>query len=582
MLDYDEPVKDYESYFKEQHERVVSDYFEQLLKQSGVDEQLNIKTIEELRVLETNTSKETKVRFWWKFARVSSIVIASISFLLLFAGAIYLLITLAGSLLFLFLKVNKEVKSHHEKVNSLTSERDAKAAEAWKQLAPLNILYDWELAQQLFQKTFPDVNLDSFLSHSRLDDLYNTYGLSNTFNDGRSVLFAQSGSLKENPFTIARFLQHWIGTKTYTGSIVIYWTEQVRNAQGQWVSVQRTQTLTASVTKPFPEYNTRTILIYGHEAAPNLSFSRTPSNLSGIEESMINNWKKGHAIKKIEKKARTQLKKGTGDLTVMSNREFEALFNATDRDHEIEFRLLFTPLAQQEMVNLMNDTTVGYGDNFSFSKYGSINLVEPGHLSQLKFDSDPRLFHTNDVKQARNFFNAYHTNYFKAMYFALAPLFTIPLYRDKRSVPLPKSASKPAGTSFWEHEAIANHMGQEHFKHPASVTQNLLKTQAGSDDGGNVTVKVTAHGYEGFPMTDYIPVYGGDGNWHQVPVHWVDYQPVSAESSIAVSIVQDPNKDEKETEKTKKGWEAFLGKHGLTPENAFVRGTLAGILLSRK
>ncbi|NBQ98614.1 MAG: hypothetical protein EBU12_10455, partial [Microbacteriaceae bacterium] len=91
---------------------------QQLLKQSGVDEQLNIKTIEELRVLETNTSKETKVRFWWKFARVSSIVIASISFLLLFAGAIYLLITLAGSLLFLFLKVNKEVKSHHEKVNS--------------------------------------------------------------------------------------------------------------------------------------------------------------------------------------------------------------------------------------------------------------------------------------------------------------------------------------------------------------------------------------------------------------------------------------------------------------------------------
>ena len=31
----------------------------------------------------------------------------------------------------------------------------------------------------------------------------------------------------------------------------------------------------------------------------------------------------------------------------MANNEFDALFNGDDRDNEVEFRLLFTPLAQK-------------------------------------------------------------------------------------------------------------------------------------------------------------------------------------------------------------------------------------------
>ena len=47
---------------------------------------------------------------------------------------------------------------------------------------------------------------------------------------------------------------------------------------------EEAQTLTASVTKPRPEYFTETWLVYGNEAAPRLSFSRSPCPASSYDE----------------------------------------------------------------------------------------------------------------------------------------------------------------------------------------------------------------------------------------------------------------------------------------------------------
>ena len=42
MPDYDRPVQEFGAYFRDQNERLVTDYFENLVKQSGVDEHINI------------------------------------------------------------------------------------------------------------------------------------------------------------------------------------------------------------------------------------------------------------------------------------------------------------------------------------------------------------------------------------------------------------------------------------------------------------------------------------------------------------------------------------------------------------
>ena len=58
---------------------------------------------------------------------------------------------------------------------------------------------------------------------------------------------------------------------------------------------------------------------------------------------------------------------------MMANRAFEVLFHAVDRDHPIQFRLLFTPLAQEQTVKLLRDREIGYGDDFAFRKSRMMN-----------------------------------------------------------------------------------------------------------------------------------------------------------------------------------------------------------------
>ena len=580
MPEFDEPIEDYASFFKDEHARNVTEHFEDLVRSSGVDEQLNIETMTELRSLQQNVSSSSSSRGWWKAGRITSIIAAvGLVALAITMQSFYFLafIPAIALVVLVFQKINPEISHLNEKVAEFEKLRDAKSDEAWVQMEPLNSLYSWDTAAKLFMKTFPLMTLDGYFSSDRLADLTKNYDLSPAFNEGRSVFVTQSGAFKDNPFVIARYKEHWMGSKTYVGSIVIQWVESVRDAQGNWVNITKTQTLTASVVKPFPEYQVRSTIIYGHEIAPNLSFSRTPSNLSGLEDGFMNNRRKESAIKKVEKKARKDIKTGSGELTVMSNKEFEALFNATDRDHEVEFRLLFTPLAQQEMVKLLNDKSVGFGDDFTFSKQGMVNFVEPGHLASVEIDGNPHRFKSQELAAARAFFNDFHNSYFKSMYFGFAPLWTIPMYREKRTMSL--RSEKSTDSSFWEHEGIANAMGQEKFRHPESVTENILKTSA-SGSGATKNVTVTAHGYEGIPRTDIIPMLGGDGHMHPVPVHWVEYLPVSQSTSMVVGAVSNNVHDnDSDDEELDKGWQRAMSQNGITPEDVVFRGVLAAALL---
>ena len=166
--------------------------------------------------------------------------------------------------------------------------------------------------------------------------------------------------------------------------------------------------------------------------------------------------------------------------TIMSNRQFDALFQAIDRSDEVQFRLLFTPLAQQQMLNLLRDKTVGFGDNFVFIKDRMINLVRPAHLATTDITAAPSLFHNYDLAAAREFFNTYSNAYFRALYFALAPVLTIPLYQQPRSHADIYASVLGKTASFWEHEAIANFHGQHAFDmtNPSPKTCSKRKLSA--------------------------------------------------------------------------------------------------------
>ena len=117
-------------------------------------------------------------------------------------------------------------------------------------------------------------------------------------------------------------------------------------------------------------------------------------------------------IKKLSKKAEKSVTQGS-NYTVLANSEFEVLFGATNRNHEVQFRLLFTPLAQRELLEIMKDKEIGYGDDFDFVKHKKINRVYPEHLHKFEFDVMPPYYWGYDIDSIKEKFLVYTTDYFK-------------------------------------------------------------------------------------------------------------------------------------------------------------------------
>ena len=409
-----------------------------------------------------------------------------------------------------------------------------KKSAAWSQMEPLNRLYTWDMTVGLIEATVPRLEFDPYFTADRLASLRRQFGWDDSFNEGRSIIFAQSGVINGNPFVFGQYLEMEWGEKTYEGTKEISWTEWERGSDGKSRRVTRHETLHAYVTKPIPVYSERKLLIYGNDAAPNLSFSREPSGLTGKDGNLFGMIRKKWRLRKL--KAYSRNLKDDSDFTLMSNQEFETWFHAKDRDHEVEFRLLFTPVAQMQMLNLMKDTTVGYGDDFTFVKRRKVNMLSSRHLDVATIDTDPARFRNWDYDAAFSIFTRFNERYFKDAYLSLAPLLAIPLYQQMRThEEIWKDVLEPRASSFWEHESVANYYGDGVFKHPQCVTRSILKTHETSREDGECTVAVTAHGYRGEDRIEYREVRGGDGRWHQVAVHWTQYLPVQRTSNVCLT-----------------------------------------------
>ena len=574
-----EPVDLYRTVLKEAHTRNVSEFFEDLVRRSGVDERANVKTVEEVCILEVQIKKDSSSSRWWRILRgtilMSAFICAIMGFMHRADIAIamgYAVGALTGIVLTLW-KLNPHIKGINDCVANLKAQLDERLREAWKQMAPLNQLYHWGMFAELVRRTVPGIKLDPYFSNGRLNELRESFGWTDQFNQDSSLIFSHSGVLNGNPLVIGQKLNHWMGTKTYTGTLTIHWTEVERGSDGKSRTVSKSETLRASVEKPFPEYLEDAFVIYGNEASPELSFSREPSDLSGLSDGVISGWRRAWATKKLEAKSRDM----KNDFTIMSNREFDTLFGATDRDHEVQFRLLFTALAQQEMVKLLKDKSVGYGDDFAFIKAKMINLVRPSHMAKTDISSDPMKFHAYDLQYARKKFNEYQNDLFKSIFFGIAPLLTIPLYQQHRSHADIYRDVYGRSSSFWEHESTANYFGENRFQHPKCITRSILKTHAKSNSDGMYVVTVSAFGYAGIDRVDHVSVRGGDGNYHRVPVKWVEYIPVSHDSEM---VLQDRAQfgASAETPPTEDDWQAVFQSHGVDPEQAVLRRSIIAAL----
>lgn len=542
-----EPLSRYRDEFRENFHRNADAKFEELVEKSGVDVQANRRTVAEIRSLQKKLDSAKTRRALIICGMVMSFIAAVCAAATAYffyeeaqevdANCVIASLVAIVALVLGFLCISP-LKKMNALVRQLSVGIDELMQRAWEQMAPLNRLFSWDMMVKLIEKTVPRLAFDPYFTAERLNDMRRLFGWNDTFNEGRSVVFAQSGVINGNPFAIGELLEMNWGTKTYYGHLTISWQERVRDSDGKTHWVTRHETLTASVDKPIPVYGERKIVLYGNDAAPNLSFSREPNPLSNGGDGFFNRWKKKRALKDLEKFSRNL--DDDSNFTLMGNHEFETLFHAKNRDNEVEFRLLFSALAQTQMLQLMKDSKVGFGDDFHFRKMKKMNMIEPVHLVNAVIDTDPERFKGWDFDAVRKFFMEFNEEYFKNVYFAMAPLLAIPLYQQTRTYEDIYRDVIGTQSSYWEHESIANWFGEDRFSHPQCITRSILKTAVRETEGDVTKLDVTAHGFRGKQRVDYVSVHGGDGNWHDVPVEWTEYLPVQNTESITINEKKTP------------------------------------------
>ncbi len=535
-----EPLKEYSRYQK-QFDDSVDKTFEDLVKKSNIDVEKNRNTVKMYDEADVEYKKEKKklhtLRGWRSFLIFLSIVggVAAVIGGLMIYGAITtdssilagVLTAVIGpvvmivSILTITLVLNKKIKALKEVVKVLKQNADLILEEAWKQMAPLNKLFNSDITNNMVNDLDTVIQIDRYYSVLHEVYLHKYYKFPYFSNDNSSTINMVVGTITGNPFVISRELEVEMGMKTYEGSLLVTWTETRRDSQGKTYTVTHSQTLIATVTKPCPFYDTETFLVYCNESAPDLNFSRKPQAHGKDDKQIERMVKRGE--KKLAKIAEDDMKHGDGSFVAMSDTEFDVLFGAFDRDNENQFRLLFTPLAQRNTIDLVKDSP--YGDDFYFAKQGKLNTIYSHHGDTWDMLAG-RNISSYSVDLAKQMFTNYNCNFFKNLYFMLAPLLSIPLYQQFKPNDMDIDLSSETNIAAREAEMLVNILPDNYIGAKGSATRVIPKVKFISSIGEVDCIMIYAYSYSITTRTDFVPRVAGNGRMYSVPVNWDEYNPL--------------------------------------------------------
>ena len=548
-----EPRKKFVEQLEREHEESTNQLFDELVKTSGVDINLNSETMSEYHKLaktrDSLINKKAKVSgskglaglggFLLTISLAGLIILGVFAFTGLTEDFDFLKNNLTSILIGLFvgfgisilLFVIMGIKSKigNKKYNPKIEEVEQRMKEleemGYQQLDPLNKTFDFNIMNHLMRKTTPLILLDDHPDMNKIEMLINKYKWNCPGGRYVSTMYMKTGSILGNPFILYRGRNERTVQETYTGSLTITYTRKVTIGKNT-TYMPIVQTLTASVTKPRPDFYNDLTLVYGSEAAPNLSFSRQPMIHRYDQKSLTKLFKERE--KYIDDYARKH-----PEFTPLGNDQFEDYFDGVNRDNEVEYRLLFTPLAQQAMLDLITNKEP-IGDTFSFRKNKMVNTITlSGHLD-LDFEGDPRVFMGFDISEMKKRFINLNKTFFKSMYFHLAPLMAIPLYQQYPSNEYIFKRDQEGAFSTTLCEMLANRFYEQYFAHSACNTPLILKCQEYRVVGNSIQCLIHSYGYHKVAHTEYCPRLGGDGHMHDVPVVWYEYQLVEKTTPFVI------------------------------------------------
>ena len=334
------------------------------------------------------------------------------------------------------------------------------------------------------------------------------------------------------------------------------------------------ETLRATLKRPGPYYADRISLVYGNHAAPNLIFHRRPPekglfNFGGAKIQLAKR------IAGLRKKSEDALEDG-GNFQALANEEFDAQFNALDRNNEVEFRVLFTPLAQSNYKDIFENSP--YGDDFVFNKQCKINEILTDNSMDWNFDTVPSQYYDFSFEKIKEKFINFNCSYFEHMYFSFLPVLAIPVYQQMASTDYIYKKSYDFKYNDYITEMLANKMNLGLFIPPdatqRSNVKTLLKTSHYKKEADSEIIKVDAYSYRTIEHVDEVPVTAGNGRTYYVPVKWNEYVPVTKHELIEVAEVDTVDDDFKRVKELNHYQRSENNKNGSFAYGHFMVGKL--------
>ncbi|MCD8203654.1 MAG: hypothetical protein LUB56_00815 [Coprobacillus sp.] len=524
-----EPLDEFRDKYRPAVKQKAREYFNSLVNSSDISPEKNREDTKEYESIKNKLNLESYQLEKTRALRVFMVVLITLGAIMLVTGAILIGVTkmlilpivfmvigaaliLTGALEYSFpLKIKFYSLSQH--VNQTAEDEKRMFASLHRKISKITKEFDYDLPLRFISEVIPSIKLDPTFSDETMRFLDQKYNILSNHDINSSFKYILPGTINGNPFLYNKNISMFMGTKIYTGSIIIFWDEEETDSDGNTYTVHESETLTASVERPYPYYSDEVSLVYFSDAAPHLIFTRDVKNASESRQEE----------RRLQRYA-TQATKNGEAFTPLSNTRFETMFHAWDRNNEVEFRLLFTPLAQENILKQLDSSDDHF--QYQFIKNEKMNtIIDPATQSIDLFMDDSLWEKTYSLDTLENTFVDYIDSYFTSFYYSLLPILSIPLYQQYHPEPYKEIETTYPNYSPFKYEELVNSIPFTILR-PRQCDTDLINKPVFIRKIGKLDyIRIDTYAYYSVDKTDYISVYGGDGEWHDVPVDYKEYYP---------------------------------------------------------
>jgi len=183
-----EPLKYYEQTAKKAHEDNLSNYYDELIVKSGIDQAENRKTAalyrKKAKIAEATKNKLSKLKGWRVFLILLAIfgIIAVFIGLFSLEGSSKLICSLVGlsvtvlSFLIVFLVLNKKIKNTEKTYLAQKAKADGVYQQAEAQMRPLNELFTEKDTFTFIEKVMPNLKFSDDYTLELSEDFRKNFG----------------------------------------------------------------------------------------------------------------------------------------------------------------------------------------------------------------------------------------------------------------------------------------------------------------------------------------------------------------------------------------------------------------------